>query len=244
MAVGNQNRQNNGKAYTAKLTLKEGAAFLDVPHFTFQAKNGSEYVTLTNEQLLETFGVEGPIRDVAGDLIALDTRTGEFEGKPIHNVTLSLRDSARGEVYFTQFISNNNLGRSISNSLLNLKAFENVQLGLWGQTNKEAKKTFPACSIRQGGSNDTVKWKFDPKTAPELKPREFEGVGGKLTKDWTKVDDFLFAELAKLGEFLKSNRPSKQESAPAPAAAQKAVEPIKEAVTAGGQNEEEDSAPF
>lgn len=225
MAVGNQNRQNNGVAYSAKLTLKEGDAFLDVPHFTFQAKQGTEYVDLSNEQIKETFGVDGPIRDIAGNLIAVDTRPGEYEGKPIHNVTLSLRDPSRNEVYFTQFVSNNNLGRNISNSILNLAAWtdkgevisvvtENVQLGLWGQKNKEKKKTFPACSIRQGTSNDTVKWRFDPKTAPEMKPREYEGKGGVIEKDYTKVDAFLFAELGKLNEFLKANRGSQSQSTP------------------------------
>ncbi len=231
MAVGNPNRQNNGTAFTAKLALKEGTTFLEIPHFVFQSKQGSEYLDLTPEQIKEIFGVDGPIRDVAGDLVAVDTRPGEFEGKPIHNVTLSLRDSARNEVYFTQFVSNNNLGRSIANSLLNLAqsdengkivsvASQNVQLGLWGQSNKQTKKTYPACSIRQGDSKDTVKWKYDPKTAAEIQPRVFEGVGGAPTKDWTKVDAFLFAELAKLGDFLKANRGSQTQSAPKQAAPQ------------------------
>lgn len=225
MAVGNQNRQNNGVAYTAKLTLKQGDAFLDIPHFTFQSKQGTEYVDLSDDQIKETFGVDAPIRDVSGNLIAVDTRPGDFEGKIIHNVTLSLRDPSRNEVYFTQFVSNNNLGRNITNSILNLAqwndagevvsiASDNVQLGLWGQKNKEKKKTFPACSIRQGTSNDTVKWRFDPKTSPEMKPREFEGKGGVMEKDYTKVDAFLFAELGKLNTFLKANR-GQQSSAPA-----------------------------
>lgn len=223
MAVGNQNRQSSGKAFTARIKLKDGTAFLDVPEFEIQAKEGTEYVTLTDEKIKEIFGVDAPVRDFSGDLISIDTRVGEYDGNPIHNVTLSLKDSSRNEVYFVQFIANNNLGRGVANRLLNLKAYENVQIGLYAQHNKETKKSYAACAIRQGDSTDTIKYKYDPKTAAEMQPRIFEGKGGKPEKDWTKVDEFLFDQLGGLGNHLKSNRSTKQEApqsqtqAPAPA---------------------------
>lgn len=235
MPVGNPNRQVQGKAYSAKLVLKEGSVFLDEPYWAFQTKQGNEYIDLTPEQVKELLGADVPVRDIAGDLFSVETRVGEFENKPIHNVTLGLRDAERNEAYFVQFVSNNNLGRNIANRLLNLKAYTNVQLGLWGQFNKERGKTYPACSIRQGDVKDTIKTKYDPKTAPEMQAREFEGVGGKLTKDWTKVDAFLFAELAKLGEVLKATRPAKQQENNASTSAAPAPAPV----TAGSNTDED-----
>jgi len=206
MAVGKSN-QVSGKKFSTKIILKEGNQFLDKPYWGFTAKQpDGSYEPFTQAQLLETFGIEGPIYDLAGDLISVETRLGEYEGDPIHNITLGLQDLERGETYYAGFISNNNLGRSIANSLLNLKAFNNVQLGLWGQFSKANNKTYPACSIRQGDSRDTVKWKFDPKTDVLLQPREFTGKGDKVQKDWTKVDEFLFAELKKLGSILNDAR--------------------------------------
>lgn len=212
MAVGKTNRFPAGKAFTAKASLKDGNEFRPVPEFIFQAKAADgEYKDLTPEQIKEAFDVDGPIRDVAGDLVALDTRPTEFEGNPIHNVTLGLRDPARNEIIFTQFVSNNNFGRGIANRLLNLKAYQNVQVGLYSQQNRDTKKSYAACSIRQGDSPDTIKCLYDPKTAPEVQPRLFEGKGGKQEKDYTKVDAFLFAELVKLGETLKANRGSQSQ---------------------------------
>ena len=223
MAVGKQGSQVAGKKFNAKLTLKEGTAFLDNPYWGFSAKQtDGSYAPFTQEQLLEAFGVEGPIYDIAGDLISVDTRVGEYQGDPIHNVTLGLQDAERGEIYYAQFIANNNLGRSIANSLVNLKAFSNVQLGLWGQFSKATNKTYPACSIRQGDSRDTVKWKFDPKEDANLNPREFAGKGGKVEKDYTKVDEFMLAQINQLGDALREARgiaPAQQEtpqSEPAP----------------------------
>lgn len=224
MAVGKTNRFPAGKAFTAKISLKDGETFRPVPEFTFQAKDATgEYNDLTPEQINEAFGVDGPIRDVAGDLVAVDVRPTEFEGKPIHNVTLALRDAERNEIIFTQFVSNNNFGRGIANRVLNLAKRDeagnivsvstaNVQVGLYSQQNRETKKSYGACSIRQGESTDTIKYLYDPKTAPEIQPREYVGEGEKIKKDYTKPDAFLFAELGKLGEFLKANRSNKQEA--------------------------------
>lgn len=230
MAVGKSNKFPANKSYSARLTLKDGADFLPIPEFRFQGKDAAgEYKDLDNEAILQAFGVEAPIREISGDLVAVDTRTGEYDKQPIYNVTLGLRDSSRNEIIFAQFVENNNLGRSVANRLLNLKAFENVQFGLYSQVNRETKKTYAAAALRQGDSTETIKFKYDPKTAPELQPRTFEGVGGKLTKDWTKVDSFLFGELTKLGESLRANR----------APAKEAQKPVDETPADAPQAEEE-----
>lgn len=203
MALGKPNRQNNGKAFSLDLRMKEGDQFLDCAYFEVQEKQGNEYVTIGQET------------DVAGDLIGIDTRIGEYEKKPIYNVTLNLKDKEKNEIYFTKFGLGSTTARNLANSILNLQAFENVQVGLYAQENKAKKKFYPAVALRQGGGDSTVKWKYDPKTAPQLQPRIFEGVGGVPTKDWTKVQVFLFEELAKLGEQLKANRPARGSSEPA-----------------------------
>lgn len=246
MAVGKTNRFPAGKAFTAKVSLKDGTEFRETPIFVFQAKDAAgEYNDLTPEQIKENFDVDGPIRDVAGDLVVLDIRPTEYEGNPIHNVTLGLRDAARNEIIFTQYVSNNNFGRGITNRLLNLKAFDNVQFGLYSQQNRETKKTYAAASIRQGDSPDTIKYLYDPKTAPEVQPRLFEGKGGKQEKDYTKVDAFLFAELGKLGESLKANRGSQSQSAPKTAPAENpAPAPQSVATPAPAPETDTDGPPF
>ena len=233
MAIGKRNQNNTGKAYSVKLKLKDGAKFLDCAEFEIQEKQGDKYVVLKGDALKAFAGSDGPIYDVAGDLISVDTRQGEFEGSPILNVTLGLKDSERNEIYFVGYVLSSNLGRGLSNSLLNLQAFNDVQIGLYSQTNKETKKVYPAVALRQGENQITVKWKFDPKVTEELLPRTFAGKGGKTEKDFTDADNFLFAKIAEFGKTVKAN-PVK--SASAPAATQASVE--NEAPASSGGDED------
>src|SRR6185503_10498113 len=88
----------------------------------------------------------------------------------------------------------------------------------YGQKNKETKKVYPAIAVRQGGKQETVKWKYDPKGSELPAPREFEGKGGKVEKDWTKVEEFFFAKLtefAKVVEAAAKGNTSAPKSAPA-----------------------------
>lgn len=245
MAVGKQNRIFPGKSYTVKLKLKDGATFLETPEWEFQT--APDYEPLTPEQIQATFGVEAPIRDVEGVFTGLDARITSFEDKPIHNVTLFLEDTSnedetKHELYRVQFKANNNLGRSLANTVLNLQPGKQTLIGLYSQLNKALGKTFAACSIRQGGANETVKWKMDSKTVAELQPRVFEGVGGKPTKDWTKVDEFLLSELVKFGESLKANRP-KQEAAPVQEAPKEAPQTVTPETAAPASTEEQEGEP-
>jgi len=213
MALGKSNRVD-GKALSLKLATKRDGAFLPRPEWEVSIKQADgEYKTLNNQELVEAVGVEGPLYDVAGDLIGVDTRVGSYEDSPIYNVSLNLRDKDRNEVYFTGFSVGSILGRKLANSVLNLKAFTNVQVGLYNQQNKETKKVYGAAALRQGDDTATVKGKFDVKTDENMQPRVFEGKGGKQERDYTKVDLFLFEQLKAFGEALRANKASNPQPA-------------------------------
>ncbi len=206
MALGKTDRIA-GKAYSLKLKLKDGATFLDVPVFDVQEKQGDAYVSIQK------------VTDVSGDLIKVETRQNEYEGSPIRNVKLALRDAEKGEIYFTEFGLGSGLGRGLANSLLSLKAFNKVEIGLYGQKSKKDQKTYPAVSLRQGGSDETVKWAYDPKEGVIPPAREFEGKGGKVERDWTKTEEFLFAKIQEFAAKVAAAQKSE------PAAAEQKTEP-------------------
>ncbi len=199
MAIGKTNR-TEGKAYSLKLKLKEGEKFLDCARFDIQEKIEGAYKTTGNTDT------------VSGDLFRIETRVGDFEGQPIHSFKAGLRDAEKGEVYFVDVGLGSGLGRGLANSLLNLKAFSNVEIGLYPQTNRQTKKVYPAVAVRQGGSDDTVKWAYDPKAEnSELPaPEEFKARGGKIEKDYTKQELFLLAKLTELGAKLGNEKPTAQ----------------------------------
>ena len=204
MALGKPNRAD-GKAFSLKLATKRNGAFLPRPEWevTVKLPDGTYSDPFTNEKLKEEIDVEGPLYDAAGDLVSIDCREGSYEDKPIYNVSLNLRDRARNEVYFAGFSVGSALGRKLANAVLSLTAFDNVQVGLYNQVNKETKKVYGAAALRQGDNPATVKGKYDFKTDPNLQPREFEGVGGKSQKDWSKPDLFLFERLKEFAATIK-----------------------------------------
>lgn len=217
MALGKSNRVD-GKAFSLKLATKRDGAFLEKPEWEVQTKQpNGEYETLSAEALRELTGSDGPCYDVAGNLISIETRIGSYEDSPIYNVTLSLRDPKENQVYFAGFTVGSSLGRKLTNAILNLKAFDNVQVGLYSQLNKETRKVYGAAALRQGNDTATVKGKYDFKTDASLQPRIFEGKGGKPEKDWTKVDLFLFEQLKAFNEIIKGAKAASQSSeAPSP----------------------------
>ena len=230
MAVGKANNQRTSKSYSVEITSKEGKVWLAVPHFTFRKKVDAEFKDLTLDQTKEAFGVEGFIRDISGNLVNVTTRLCAYEDKPIHNVVLELVDPNRDETLYAQYTIGSDLGRKLTNTILNLKTFEDVRIGLWGQKNTVTKKSYPAVSVRVGDVKETVKYFLDPKVAPELKPREYIGEGDKPKKDYTKVDAFLFAQITDFGANLSRGA---QSQSPAPKQAANEETPAEPAAVAG-----------
>lgn len=195
MAIGKTNR-TEGKSYSLKLKLKEGEKFLDCARFDIQEKVDGAYKTT------------GSATDVSGDLFRIETRVGDFNDQPIHSFKVGLRDAEKGEAYFIDVGLGSGLGRGLANSLLNLKAFNGVEIGLYPQTNRETKKVYPAVAVRQGGSDETVKWAYDPKDGVIPAPEEFKARGGKMEKDYTKQELFLLEKLKELGAKLGGEKPA------------------------------------
>jgi hypothetical protein len=227
MALGKQNR-TDGKAISLKLQLKDGKSFLDCARFARQEKQSDgKYADVAYET------------DVNGDLIKVEPRLGEYEGKPVYSFKLGLNDPQLNETYYVDVSLGSALGRGLANSVLNLKAFENVQIGLYSQKNEETKKVYPAASIRQGDVKDTVKKKYDPKAenSEVPAPRIYEGPDGPA-KDFRKQEIFFFdklTEFAKVVEEAAKNRPKT-------VAAPKANEPTTEAPSS--EEDDDKSVPF
>lgn len=224
MAYGKQSGNFNGRHINAKYTSKEGTSFLELPYFKLSEKQGSEYKILTKEQLKELTGKETHPFEVSGDLIDLSVREGEYENSPVRSFKATLQDgSVRNYVEFGLGSIN---GRSVANALLSLKAFTDVQFSSWNSFDKTRNKNFSKVSVRQGEGTETVKWKYDPK-APDSKlpaAREFQGKGGKLEKDYTEQEIFLFSALNEFAKTVKNIAPA-QSSAPAAESAPKAAAP-------------------
>lgn len=208
MPLGKPGR-TDGKAFSLKLRLKDGATFLDCAQFEVQEKQGDKYVTVQKTT------------DVCGDLFQITTREGEYDGKSIRSAKVALRDPELGETYFIDFSLGSNLGRNLANSLLNLKALNAVEIGLYSQKSATNGKTYPAVALRQGGADETVKWAYDPKDGVLPAAEEFKARGGKIEKDYTNQEVFLLEKLAEFGKTL--GKGSQSAGSPAPAAPAKAA---------------------
>ncbi len=240
MAIGKPG-QSQGKAYSVKTRLKDGTTFLDCARFDLQEKQGDKYVTVQSTDTLD------------GDLFQVTTREGEYDGKPIRSFKLGLRDPSVGEAYFIDTSLGSSLGRNLANSILNLKAFDKVEIGLYGQKSKTNGKTYPAVAVRQGGSDETVKWAYDPKEGVLPEAETFKARGGKTEKDYTNQEIFLLEKLAEFGKALEkaprtqneSAAPAAKEETPAPARKGFGAKATKAALAPSSQADEgDDSVPF
>ena len=204
MAYGKQNSGFNGRSISAKYTSKDGTEFLEVPIFKLSEKQGDKYPELTPEQLKALTGAETHPTEISGNLIDITVREGEYEGSPVRSFKLVLQDGdTRNYVDFGLGSMN---GRTAANLVLNLKAFEDVQISSWSSFDKAKNKSFSKISVRQGSSTETIKWKYDGKTegCPLPAPREFAGKGGKTERDFTEQEIFFYQELEKFAEVVKA----------------------------------------
>jgi hypothetical protein len=200
MAYGKQS-SFKGRNISAKYTSKEGTTFLEVPYFLLSEKKGDKYPALTPEELKALTGAETHPTEISGDLVEITTREGEYEGQPVRSFKLVLEDGDTRN--YVEFGLGSIVGRGVANTVLNLKGADNVRIGSYSSFNKAKGKAFPQVSVRQGDSEETVKWKYDPKAenSPLPKAREFQGKGGKVELDYTEQEVFLFNAL---NEFAKT----------------------------------------
>lgn len=185
MSIGKTARKNDLKAFSLKLKLKDGEKFLDKPVFEVSKREGDKFVILPEKE-----------SEVSGNLIGVEPREYVYEGSPIRSFTATLQDN--DEIYFVN-VPLNGLGRGLANSLLALKDFTDVQIGLYASKPKtEGARSFPAASLRQGG--EIIRWKFDQAALPTPEEVTFKG---KTQRDWTKTEVFLSDQLKELNKLVK-----------------------------------------
>jgi hypothetical protein len=152
--------------------------------------------------------VELPDREntVSGTLIGVEPKETKWENKLIKSVNVTLTD---GDQIFFVTIPYSNLGRSLMNAILNLKSFDDVEIGLYQTKPKtDGGKTYPAASLRQAG--EIVRWRFENKDLPA--PEEIIFKGEKM-RDYTKMETFFAAQLKELNNVVKAKAPAKVASA-------------------------------
>ncbi len=154
-----------------------------------------------------------PQYNLSGNLIGVEPKETVWQGKTIKSVNVTLVDDEAGEIYFIT-VPYSNLGRGLMNSLLGLKSFSGVEIGLYQTKPKsDGGKTYPAVSLRQGG--EIVRWRYDQKDLPP--PDEIVFKGEKM-RDFSKVEAFFADQLKELNKVIKAT-PQAQVKATVAAAA-------------------------
>ena len=195
------------RAFRYKIKTKD----LPKPHFVESERQGDKFVELPDPQYT-----------LSGTLIGVEPVETKWEGKLIKSVNVTLTDA--DEIYFIT-VPYSNLGRGLMNSLLNLKAFDKVEIGLYQTKPKmDGGKTYPATSLRQAG--EIVRWRFTQEELP--KPEEIIFKGEKM-RNFEEQEKFLAAQLVELNKVIKATAPVKPNEKVADAAAP-ATEDLKDDV--------------
>lgn len=121
---------------------------------------------------------------VSGNLISASPKEHTHEGKLIKSINLTLQDG--DDVYFVS-VGYTFLGRNLFNSLLGLKTFEDIEIGLYQSKPKpdaKIKTGFASVALRQ--HNELVKGPYDSKKdMPQVKKVR---VNGKDQSDTEQLD--------------------------------------------------------
>jgi hypothetical protein len=181
------------KAFSLKIKTKD----LEKPEFLVSEKQGDKFVELPERE-----------STVSGNLIAIEPKEFKWENKLIKSVTATLVDN--DQIYFLT-IPYSSLGRGLMNTLLSLKTFDNVEIGLYQTKAKTPNgKTYPASAVRQNG--ELIRWKFDLAQLPQ--PEEITFKGEKM-RDFSKQEAFFAEQINELNKVIKANPPVAQKNAPA-----------------------------
>ena len=191
MGLGKPQRKDL-KAYSLKIKTKD----LPKPEFVVSERQGDKFVELLDREY-----------SVSGNLIGVEPKetkitSGQHAGKTIKSVNVTLTD---GDQIFFVTVPWSNLGRGLMNSLLSLKAFNDVEIGLYQTKPKtDGGKTYPATSLRQAG--EIVRWRFTQEELP--KPEEIIFKGEKM-RNFEEQEKFLAAQLVELNKIIKATAPVK-----------------------------------
>ncbi len=209
MAFGNRsggrNYGPNAKLYYFKLKSK------DLPEPVFEVKRK---VVKDGKDDFEV--VDPAARFVEGDLIEIANKEFKHDKKTIRSVTATLRD---GDDYYFVGIPHTYLGRNILNSLLALKTFEGVQIGVYQSKPKPDPKDpkvmrpgFASSAVRQNG--ELVYGKFEKDKLPAIPKVK---VGDQFFSDDSKITEHFIKEVAEFQKVLKGAQPAATAAASGPA---------------------------
>lgn len=203
---------SNGKGYSntpliflnpRNSKLVDGKDVKVDPHFEISRVGADNKIAKTNETCTE----------VSGDLIKLELKDREYNGKVTKHAILLIKDGA--DTYYLD-LTYRIATRSLFNALLSLPNPKGISIGYY-----ENKKGFEAFSVRQ---NDVVvKWKYEIADLP--KADVIKDKKGEVVKtDYSEVDAFFEDNLRELSESFFG--PAKAAETAAPAAASKAAAPV------------------
>ena|ERR1017187_7151060 len=181
--LGNEN-QTSGKLYILKPKTTDAEKHQISPVFQISEKNAET----------GKWGVTGAVSSVSGNLTRLEIKDQEYLGEKYQTVSVYLTDPAINEIYLLD-LRLNLLSRSVINSLLNLKTFEEIKVSLY--TNK--KNGYPAVAVRQHG--EMVDWAYKLEELPQPEEVTFKG---KIQRDYSGPDAFFVEKVKELSSKLNT----------------------------------------
>ncbi len=215
MAFGTGNRSfgDNAVLYSFKIKTKD----LPAPIFEVSKKGADgKYAVLAAPNNTAT--------RVSGHLISASPKENTHEGKLIRSINLTLQDG--DDVYFVS-VGETFLGRNLYNSLLGLKTFDEVEIGLYQSKPKPGavnKTGFASVALRQKG--ELVRGPYDPK-GDEMPKTKKVRVNGKDQTDTEALDNWFREKMIAWCKKVNAAAP-KQEKSSAPAAAESHAEPAED----------------
>ena len=210
--LGNDNQNNNNKLLILKIATKDAE------------KKNIDPVFNISEKSAETgkWGVTGSVSSVSGDLTKIEIRDQEYLGEHYNTVSLFLNDQDTQETYLLD-LRLNLLTRSLVNSLLGMKDFNDIKVSLY--TNK--KNGYPAVSVRSHG--ELAHWLYNLDEVPavdEIKDKK----GNVVKRDYSDLDSFYVEKLRELAARLNSSEAPVKSAAPVDKPKSKKLEKVNKKV--------------
>ncbi len=235
MAFGTGSRSfgPNAVIYSFKIKTKD----LPAPLFEVSKKVGDEY-----KPVLDDKGKQVTATRVSGNITSAVPKENVHDGKTIRSINLTIQGNGaddKDDVYFVS-VGETFLGRNLYNSLLGLKSYEDIEIGLYQSRPKAGQtKTFASVSLRQ--YNEPVRGPYDQKKdMPAVKKVR---VNGKDQSDTEELDNW-FRE--KMKAWCKQVNAAAKGSAPVAAPAQAGEEGahVSAPTDETSSTEDEDQVPF
>ncbi len=226
MAFGTGNRSfgPNAVLYSFKIKTKD----LPAPIFEVSKKGADgKYAVLA--------APHGTASRVSGNIISAAPKENVHEGKTIRSINLTLQDG--DDVYFVS-VGETFLGRNLYNSLLGLKTFTDIEIGLYQSKPKPGavnQTGFASVALRQSG--ELVRGPYDPKGTEMPKTKKVR-VNGKDQTDTEELDNWFREKMKAWCKVVNAAAPKAAQSS-APVSTPAEDEPHTDAPAAEPGNDED-----